>query len=254
MRTVRPVPEYPNLPGQLNVLDDGRTILAERPYTSISRQFELSEINVVIHGPDGLLRDTIGSWPDGRWGTVSDEPGSIGMSALFDAYARLHAAGSLLVAGHSSEPSLSVFDAGDTLRLDHIVRWTGNARDIDAADVAAEHRRISDQYAGLDPATRRRLVDPLVSDDRPVAGRFPAFASVRLGRDDRVWVREYTRPRDPPDQRWLAFDPQGRFICTATMPSVDQLYEFGDDYVLALARDDDGVERVVLHRLGGPTD
>jgi hypothetical protein len=38
------------------------------------------------------------------------------------------------------------------------------------------------------------------------------------------------------------------------MPSVDQLYEFGDDYVLALARDDDGVERVVLHRLGGPTD
>jgi hypothetical protein len=176
------------------------------------------------------------------------------MSALFDSYARLHAAGSLFVAGHSSEPSLSVFNVGDTLRLDHIIRWTEGAREIGAADVAAEKQHISEQYVGLDPATRHRLVDPLISDERPVAGRFPAFASVRLGRDDRVWVREYTRPRDPPDQRWMAFDPQGRFICTATMPNVDQVYEFGADYVLALARDEDGVERLVLHRLGGPTD
>jgi hypothetical protein len=253
VRTVRPTPEYPNPPGQLNVLDDGRSILAERPFTAMRREFELREITVVIHGPDGQLRDTIGAWPDGRWGRVSDDPGALGMSALFDSYARMSAAGSRFIAGHSSAPSLSVFEADDSLRLDHIIRWTAGARDISADDVAAERQRIRDQYAETDPAMQQRLVEPLVSDERPVAGRFPAFASLQIGRDGRAWVREYTRPRGPRGQRWMGFDARGRFLCTATMPDVDQVYEFGADYVLSLDRDANDVERVVLHNLRGPS-
>jgi hypothetical protein len=36
------------------------------------------------------------------------------------------------------------------------------------------------------------------------------------------------------------------------LPEVDQVYEIGSDYMLALDRDDLGVERVVLHSLAGP--
>jgi len=103
------------------------------------------------------------------------------------------------------------------------------------------------------PAMREQLLTPLISEARPVAKQFPAFAVQLLGRDGRFWVRQYQRPGEGGADLWLGFDPEGRIACRAAMPVVEQVYEIGTDYLLALARDADGLERVVLHRLGGPT-
>jgi len=252
VRTVRPTPLYPNSPNTINVLDDGRAVLAERPFQPYGPRFELREITVVIHGGDGVLLDTVGTFPDGRWGTVGDAPGSPGLYPLFESFARIDAAGSRLLTGHMSEASLNVFAADDTLRLERIVRWTAGSRDISQDDVDAERVRLAEPYEDLDPARRAMFVEPLISEDRPVADRFPAYASAMLGRDGRIWIREYARPRGPQTQRWVAFDADGHFQCLATLPEVDQVYEIGSDYMLALDRDDLGVERVVLHSLAGP--
>lgn len=64
------------------------------------------------------------------------------------------------------------------------------------------------------------MLPTLVSDKRPVADQFPAMSSLRVGRDGRLWIREYQTPR-----------------------FADYL-EFGSDYLLALDTDSLGVERV----------
>jgi hypothetical protein len=173
---------------------------------------------------------------------------------LFESFTRGDAAGTRLVVGHGSTAELTVHELEPDQRVDRIVRWTTGPREVTDADIAAERERLAAQYPDLDPEMKRMLVDPLISDERPVADRFPAFQSVMLGRDDRIWIREPSRPTGPQSAQWLAFDADGRFACRATLPSFRNFYEFGEDYLLALDPDELGVERVVLYRLTAPTD
>jgi hypothetical protein len=254
VRTVRPRPEYANPPGETSVLDDGRSILADRAAgVQTGSQFRLRQLTVVVHAPDGTLLDTLGTYPNGRYGQLDGDPRSVNIYPLFESFARIEGAGSAVVVGHTTQAQLSIFRAGDVLALERIVRWTTGSRTISSEDVEAERRRIAEPYKDLDPAMRLRVLDPLVSKDRPVADQFPAFASVKLGRDGRLWVREYSRPTAPQTHRWLAFADDGRFQCHATTPAFDELLEFGDGYLLALHRDSLGVERVVQHPIGLPT-
>ena len=133
-----------------------------------------------------------------------------------------------------------------------IVRWTTESRAVSASDIDAERKKVAAQYGDLDPAMFRRMVAPLVSEKRPVSDRFPAFSSAMVGRDDRVWIREYPRPQATQTQRWMAFGSDGRFACRTTLPELDQILEFGADYLLALDRDDLGVERIVQYSIAAP--
>jgi hypothetical protein len=78
----------------------------------------------------------------------------------------------------------------------------------------------------------------LVSEERPVADEFPAFASVALSREGGIWIREYAKPREAEANRWIVFDSDGRYQCHVDLPAVDQVLEFGRDYLLALYRDE----------------
>ena len=76
------------------------------------------------------------------------------------------------------------------------------------------------------------------------------MSSVKVGRDVRIWVRQYSRPRE--DRGWLAFGADGKFTChMAQLPG--DVWEFGADYVLLLHRPEIGVETVRLHRLTSPS-
>jgi hypothetical protein len=265
IRTVRPEPTYGNSPGVMALLDDGRAVLADRGGVfGAGPQFAARELTVLVHGPDGALLDTLGTYPNGRWGRLEADPSALTMFPLFESFAHVTAAGSRIVTGLGAAPELTVIDAtagatrapgqaGDEgLRVERIVRWTTSDRAVSSAHVSAERERIAEQYADTDPEMRRRLVAPLLSEDRPVADRFPAFNAVRLGRDGRVWVREFVPPGSDDGPRWLAFAAAGRLSCDARMPDVDQILEVGADYVLALDRDDDGVERVHMYALDAP--
>jgi len=249
VRTVRPTPEYANSPEVVNVLDDGSSVLASRPLIAYSRRFEVRDLTVVVHGPDGALRDTIGMYPNGRWGILSDEPGSPGLYPLFESFVRVDASASRVVIGHGSRPEFSIFDAASGFDLKRIIRWTTRSREVTAADISAERERLVAPYAEMDPAMRKRLIDPLVSEQRPVADEFPAFSTVMLGRAGDLWVREYVKPREPESNPWIVFGPDGQLQCRAALPVVDQVLEFGPGYFLALDRDDLGVERVVMHHI-----
>jgi hypothetical protein len=253
IRAVKPSPQYVNVPDVLELLDDGRAVLGDEPFSPLTERFEPREVTVVVHGPDGSLLDTVGSYPNGHWGTIGAD-GSLGLFRLFESFTRIDAAGSTVVISHSSEPELLVYRADDTMRLHRIIRWGAEDRAITGAHVAAERARILAQYADMEPAMKARLVDPLVSEQRPVADEFPAFSTVIVGRDGRIWIREYPKPGEPDARRMIAFGADGRALCRATFPPFDEILEIGADYLLAQTEGEAGAERVQQFALRGPAE
>ena len=253
VRTVQPEPTYVNTPRTMGVLDDGRFVLGNRLRQSQpGTNFELDHLTVMVHSPDGSLVDTVGTYPDGRWGRMEDDRRAMALYPLFESFTRMTSTGSHIVVAHTSRAEFSLLTVTDEVRVERVVRWTTDDRTISTVEIETERQRMTDQYADLDPGMIRRMVAPLVSEDRPVADEFPAFASLVAGRDGRIWVKQYPRPSEPGPSTWFAFDSDGRFECSATIPTFDELLEFGADYVLAKDRDELGVERVIQYRLGPP--
>lgn len=81
-----------------------------------------------------------------------------------------------------------------------------------------------------------------------VARIFDALAADATGR---LWVRRTPMPRDSL-RHWDVFDPEGRYVAQAVIPSELRVREIGADYVLALRRNDLDVEQVVLFRFRKP--
>jgi hypothetical protein len=245
-RTVTPNPRDENSPEVMNVLDNGRMVLAERIIgLRNATGFTMKHLTIVLHEADGTLIDTIGVYPNGRTGNMGENPSGPWLSPLFESFARASAAGSKVVVGHGSVPELFIYDAADSLRLERVVRWTTPDRTITPEAVAAERKRIREEYPNLEPAMFRMMIEPQIREDRPVADVFPAFAGVAIGRDGRIWVREYPTPDRASSRIYLVFDPDGRFVCRADMPAFDNVVDFGSDYLLAHDRDSLGVERVL---------
>lgn len=72
---------------------------------------------------------------------------------------------------------------------------------------------------------------------------------MHVDRTGHLWDREYRKPRQEGPDRWLVFDPEGRLVATAHLPSFHFVFEIGRDYVIGLALDLMDVEHVRLHRL-----
>jgi hypothetical protein len=65
-RTVRPEPTFHHLPAVIEVLADGRTLLAVRPLPSENENWSEQQLIVTLHAPDGTVQDTVGLFPNGR--------------------------------------------------------------------------------------------------------------------------------------------------------------------------------------------
>jgi hypothetical protein len=253
-RTVRPTPQYINSPEVINVLDDGRSVLANGgSFANRSPTgFTLQHITVVVHGPDGTLIDTVGTYPNGLIGNMGEDPSGPWMGPHFESYTRVAAAGSRIAIGHGSISELSVYRVADSVRLERLLRWTTVDRTVSADDIAAERTRLREQYPELDPAMFKRMVAPLISENRPAAKVFPAFSGIVVGRDGRFWVREYPTPDRADTRSYLGFDPDGRLLCRLVVPAFDNVFEIGSNYLLALDRDSLDVERVFEYPITGP--
>jgi hypothetical protein len=248
LRNVRPEPVYFNAPDVMALLDDGRQVLGERPAALASGPgFQSQSLTVAIHTADGTLQDTVARLDGGRWGQLDDDPQSIVLFPLFESFGRATATGTHILTAHTSQAEYRLLRPEAPFVVDRIVRWTTDDRRITPADIEAEHARTASRYEGLPPGDRRRLLEPLISSDRPVADQFPAFVQLEPSRDGGVWVREYARPTRPDSPAWLRFHPDGRFACRLRTPAFARVLEFGDGYLLALDRDDLGVERVVQY-------
>ena len=168
------------------------------------------------------------------------------------ASAVVEAGGSTIALARTSETEVRLLD--DELRLRRILRWSDSDRDVTGADVGAWRDDYIESRGGRNSPDWSQIDDLVVSDDVPAADVFPAFSYVEIGRDGRVWVLPYRRPRAEAT-RLMGFDRDGGFLCHLEYShSGLTAYEFGADYWLGVQADELGVETVVVYRLTTPGD
>ena len=92
-------------------------------------------------------------------------------------------------------------------------------------------------------------------DEAPIVEGFPAFSAVLADPLGHLWVQEYTPPdADRPAPLWTVFDPDGHALGFVETPAGLSVLEIGADYILGLATDEIGIERIqvcALERANG---
>ena len=186
--------------------------------------------------------------PDRASGVVEEVP-DFWIFPLFQSFARVDAVGSTIVLAHGRDTEVRVLD--DAFNLRTIIRWFEPDREVAGADVRAWREDYIERRNQPASVPWSRYDDARVSTNRPTADLFPSISTVMVGKDGRIWVRQYDRPRE--DRSWLGFGPGGKFLCHLAQPP-GSVWEFGDDYVLLLRESELGIQMLHLYRLHTPSD
>lgn len=230
------------------VLDNGHSVNSRSKRAQREDFTNPDTLLVQVHDPDGNLVGTLARMPDRARGILEEVP-DFRLFPLFQSFALADAEGTTIALAHGRETEVRVLD--DRFNLRTIIRWLEPDREVTGADARAwreDYTTRRNQPASLPWS---RFDDARVSTNRPVADLFPAVARVMVGRDGRIWVRQFDRPRER--RGWLGFSPEGEFLChLAPLPGSE--WEFGDDHVLLLGESELGVQMVHLYRLQLPTD
>jgi len=81
-------------------------------------------------------------------------------------------------------------------------------------------------------------------DGFPDDQTLPAITHLRLSPEGLPWVQGTIRDGSDPTREWYRFGPDGRVRAHLTTPSEFRVTQFGEDFVVGVARDELGVERV----------
>lgn len=247
LRMVEPTPFGVHSFARGGVLDNGTSVNVSQvaPATDDSRiPFQLI---AMAHGPDGVLIDTIARLPGPRL-FPSTESRNYNVIPLFEPSALVAARGATVAMTDAREPEVRLMD--DDFRLHRIVRWLEPGREVTAAHVEAFREDYLAERGG--PASEDWGVgdEVLVTEQRPVADSFATASDLIVGRNGRLWVERFTRPRE--QESWMAFDRGGGPLCHLTNPASLTIHEFGADYVLGVHRNELDVESVVMYELRVP--
>lgn len=250
VRAVQMAPVYPNPSRRGGVLQSGISINT-RPGRAPGRNFTVPDTVIVeAHDTDGRLVATVARVPNmvaGR--TAKSEVANLTLNPLFAAGAFVDAIGNTVAIGHGSEPEVRLMDG--ELRVRRIVRWSEPSRRVTPADVSAWRDSYVEGQGGRNSDRWDAFDEARIDTERPVADLFPAFSSLMLGTDGRLWVGPYRKPGQEP-RRWMAFEPDGTFSCHLESVRMG-IHEIGADYVLGVQTDELDIPTVVVYGLGRPT-
>ena len=181
--------------------------------------------------------------PSGTIGFIGGrEPWGIVGGALFEPMAQAATANRLLVLGDALTPELRFYNASQVLR--RILRWDERTHEVTSDDVDAFRDAWLDQMRSAD---RRAMMAKQV-DATPVAEHFPSIGGLRVDNDERIWVKEYVKPRDK-RQTWHIFDLDGPSQFRVDLPLGLEFMDAAADQILVLERDELDVEHVHVYRL-----
>lgn len=250
VRTVGEVTLYGNRSGGGGVLDNGVSVNGSWG-SSLIRNFTAPDTLILqAHSPEGELMGTLARVPNSIQGTTSRSEAlgiNLVLNPLFSASAVADAGGNTIAFGHGRDPEVRLLD--EEFRLRRIVRWSEPGREVTSADVRAYRDSYVERRGGRDSERWNDTDEVQIDPDRPAADVFPAFTSIAVARDGRLWVLPYRRPGQEP-REWMAFEPDGTFFCHLARTHPDfSVHEFGADYVLGAEEDELGVQTVALYRL-----
>ena len=246
VRAVQMTPPYGNPSRVGGVLRNGTSINTRTTFSARSDFSVPDTLIVEAHDSDGQLLTTVARIANRLEGTTAkSEAANMVLTPLFAASARADAIGNTVAIGHGNEPEVRLLD--DELRLQRIVRWSEPEREVTSADVRAWRDSYVEGRGGRDSERWGPLNEATIDPERPVADVFPAFSSIMLGTDGRLWVAPFRRPGGEA-RRWMAFEPDGTFSCHLERVPM-AIHEIGADYVLGVQTDELGVPTVVMYGL-----
>lgn len=246
VRQVNLSPVFPNSSVMGGVLANGFSVNSRSKRARRENFGSPDTLLVQVHDPGGQLVGTLARMPDRTSGAVEEVPDFF-LFPLFQSFALADAVGSTIVLAHGRDTEVRVLD--DESKLRTIIRWREPDREVTRADVQAWREDYIASRRRPASVDWSRYDDARISDNRPVADLFPSVSTVSVGRDGRIWVRQYDRPRE--DRGWFAFSPAGEFVChLAPLPGA--VWEFGEDYVLLLSESELGIQMVRQYDLHPP--
>jgi hypothetical protein len=238
----------PRLPSGVPVgtLPDGSLLMAQMwgsgdPAAPLVPGVTREAAAYVRYDDEGILVDTVGLFP-GREVLLSLEDGRPVMGVVPFGRTASHAVlPEGFVVGDQEAYELGVFSADGV--LERIVRWTGPSLDLEESAVD-EWRALQVSSAPPDrrAEVRARLADVPVPDTRP------AYRDLVVDEEGELWVGAYAHPSEGA-RRWDVFGSSGQWLASVRMPSGFTPRQVGSDWILGVARDALGVERVELRSL-----
>jgi hypothetical protein len=155
-----------------------------------------------------------------------------------------------------------VYDS--TGQLQAVFRKHDEPQSITAADLELAKDRLytRSRHEAIREAVKTSFTDMPIPSAIPALGlraweRVPSDwapkSSIMIDDVNNVWVLEFNRLATDTD-RWTVFNPDGALVGTLEFPPRFQPFHIGDDFLLGLTRDADGVETVKLYRIEKPRD
>ena len=212
------------------------SILIGMPFGTGEQLLHRQEARFALIAPDGELHASLGTHEGDEWFFSPTNPGArphpFGRTVLATVW------GALAVVATNDRYEITAYD-GDG-RLARIVRRDHELRAPTQAELAAA---LEAGYAEGSEEDRARLVT--MNEGMPLVESYPAFSALQSDPLGYLWVREYDLPGQERNL-WTVFDPEGRVEGFVEMPLDFEPSEIGEDYILGLAQDELGVERVQL--------
>ena len=222
-----------------------------RPTTgSVGTRSAARALHVLADMRDSVLRD-LGQYPFMEMISETTGPGKpwLGAEEVF------FSTGSKFYVGYGNEYAIRRYSAkGD---LEQIVRraWTPAAiTPKDISTFVEEWLVLWSKKPGALDSDRKDLLDD------NYATTLPAFSALIADQTGRLWVRApkaidgavagSLNDHSIGQSTWSVFGTDGRWLGDVTMPARFAPTEIAADYVLGIARDDDGVQTVVRYTLG----
>jgi hypothetical protein len=200
---------------------------------------------VILHvGRQGEVLDTIGRFA-GPETFVDMSGGNLTVErVIFGESSSLAVGADRFIAGTNTNYQLTAYTPAGESALT-IVKQE-RRRPASKADVDAYRQYLLSRNLGNVPAEVRASASRRVAAI-PHRESLPSFGDIRVDNQGYLWVAQFGVPGQA--GKWDIFDPSGVWLGTLEVPGDLTIQEIGPDYVLGVATDELGVERVEMYSL-----
>ncbi len=233
------------MPSLLDVAEDGTFIgsvsTVREPDDLASGMLSAPVTYYRLSPDDGSLHDSLVTLPGQASHLQVTESSITVMRPLIGPAPHAAATGDAIFIGFGGSFEIREFTPDGALQ--RLIRRAGDPRPLTESELAALRE---ERLAGVAPEMIQGVTHVLAS--MPTPAFRPAFASLLADAAGYLWVEESNLPGEP--NGWAVFDAEGRLLGSMELPDGFTPFEVGDDYILGVATDDFGVERLQVYGLG----
>ena len=228
-------------PEQLGFFEDGTMLFrARHPRDSTASGVGRRTARLLRHATDGQLMNSLGDFDDEA--VLFEDRGGY----IFGPTGLAAAAKSTVWYSGGDRYELSEIAAdGRTLR---IVRLDRPGAKVLQADVLAYRNAAANQVR----FTPRENTMEATLEASTFADTFPAIDRIIVDDLGDIWVRNYQWYDLGSGKSWTVFDPDGRYLGEVSTPSILEIHQIGNDFVLGRMSDGRGHEAVYIFPLEKP--